>query len=427
MNAGEWFRSRAFQLSGEGSIFADWNRVISMIGLAGLILLGFTCAVIGMGQPAQGEGTALALFMIAAAAFAAGAITGLVLAAFGDEKQIFGSLAAAIQGVIGGFTLSDISKNDGVIRGIFASLSSSAGLVGSGLTVSVVVFFSVCGFIAMYVNKQYLLNPFLAKEQQAKQKAERVLAATKGLQLGLERLEDQPALDQETAKTVRAAVDASKELVEDGEQFRSLPLDTIRAYAKARYLLGELDKAEEILRKARTIAPDDTDLIFHLANVLIRRAKYGEAIAHLNFLVNHPQVRVLTYKLLGYACLFVDGRLNEAESATRKYLCVHPEDVGAKVNLACVYGQRGPQQAVNWERLLPLLDQLRPHPDAMRTIARLTVKGEDFSAWVDHPGFKLIIGPFLSDSVPPTQQASDSSASDAEEQGNPPPQSNVSE
>jgi Flp pilus assembly protein TadD len=170
-------------------------------------------------------------------------------------------------------------------------------------------------------------------------------------------------------------VNGFKKAMEDAEFFQAMPMETILAYAKACVRLDDMEQAERILRKARSIAPEDRNLVFQLAKVLIARQQYEEAVAHLRYLTTFRSVRVTAYKLLGYACLFLPGGFEEAESATRKYLAIHPEDAGAKLNLACAIGQRGPQSPKRSEALNLLKEILEQYPGTAPLVASLT-KGE---------------------------------------------------
>ena len=379
---------------GGGGVVASLNGAIRLIGLAGVLILLLTIWALARScAPEPCGGQPINLLMIAAAAFAVGALVGYSLAAFGEEKQALGGISTAINSAIGGFAIADLTKADGVIRTVFGALARSTGMPGVGLTASVVAFFATLGFVCMYFNKQYLLNPAAARILQFSKQDERALLVTKSINIGIAEMDAHEDISPENVEKLTKAVTNFKEALEDPELFRSLSLDTIKSYSKAYYLLNDLNRAEEVLRKARALAPDDPDILFHLANVLIRTGRHEEAIAYLTFLEELPSHRVLTYKLLGFACLFVPGRLTESEVATKKYLAVNPMDVGAQLNLACVYGQRGPQDPANRDQAINLLlEVLRQDPSGAPQVIKPLLSGDgDFAAWAGVPDFKPVL------------------------------------
>lgn len=134
-------------------------------------------------------------------------------------------------------------------------------------------------------------------------------------------------------------------------------------------------------------------MLFYLAHVLITANRAREAIPYLLFLAALPNTSVITWKMLGYACLFDPNRLNEAEQATRRYLMLFPEDSGALLNLACVFGQRGPTPE-NVRQVTDTLGraiQLNPNIAAF-VKDTLTKPGKDFAAWGTVDSFRKQVG-----------------------------------
>lgn len=394
------------------------NLVITIIGLAGVIILSLISLKLEMDWPYRSStsGSSIVLLMIAAGALASGSVVGLVLTAGGDEKEIFGSMSTVINGVIGGFTIADLSRTtNGAIVGALRSLASAAGLPGIGLVSTVVVFFGAVGFVLMFVNRQYVLKPAIARRADIEEKQKQLqafVAEIQSVQVSVDPFERsmQTAADEsmlsvdDREKRVELLEQEKKRLLmvlenfngalSNTELFQSLPLETIRAYAKACVRADKLDTAELILRQARSIGPDNTDLIFQLAIVLTARGRYEEALAHLSYLVHLPSVRVGNYKLIGYVGLFIPGRLDEAEDASRKYLAIYPDDAGAKLNLACALGQRGPASPKRGDAIRLLREVIHNQPAARPFVMNLSKGGGDFSAWTGDREFDETVKPF---------------------------------
>ncbi len=365
--------------------------LFGFILLVGLLINEFVCG----GIPANYY-LRMVLLVIAGAAFVFGLLIGFVLAPYGDEKQTFGPIAALINGVLGGFALSDLSKKDSAIRQGFHCLASAAGLPGVGLVGTIVGFFGTIGFLCGYLNKQYIVNVSLTQAKEFEGQALKISEITKGISLSLGDAERKPKLSDEDRKKLEPVLESFSQLTTDESLFRELSIDTIRSYAKAYFLLEEWEKSEKVLRKARQLVPDDPDVLFLLANVLCKTGRYEDAIAYLSFLEKIPATRVSTYKLLGYAYLFVPGKLAEAEEASKKYLAIHPKDAGAELNLACVYGQRGPADQTNRAEALRWLGRaIQDNAEAKPLVRPLRMGDGDFSKWNEVPDFLALFGPLL--------------------------------
>jgi len=72
----------------------------------------------------------------------------------------------------------------------------------------------------------------------------------------------------------------------------------------------------------------------------------------------------------------------------------YPTDTGAKLSLACVYGQRGLQDAKKREQCLELLGQVfRDDTEERDTARRLMKPGFDFAGWADDKDFQQLVNP----------------------------------
>jgi cytochrome c-type biogenesis protein CcmH/NrfG len=109
--------------------------------------------------------------------------------------------------------------------------------------------------------------------------------------------------------------------------------------AKVSLTLGDLSRAEGVLRLALELRPDLDDVRYHLGLVLLQQNKLTEAEAEfleaLRLNPDHYQAR----NNAGLACLRL-GRLREAEAHFREVLRTRPGDAIAKRNLELVLRSR---------------------------------------------------------------------------------------
>ena len=412
-----WVGSKDGKGKGLGSFASYFTRGINIFGLVGFIMMVAVIICIEL-QGAGKGGHPMVFLMIAAAAFAGGIIMGLLMTAFGEEKQMFSSLSAAMNGILGGFTLADLSKRDSIILKGLHALAAAAGDRGDiGLVSAVLLFFWAAGFVTMFFNKQYLLNPLLAKSQETADQLEKLRLLTKGIQLSDFPWESKLEISDDQKRQLETAVEGFDGVLDDAELIRALPVETLCSYAKACRLLGEkaqkskvkpeaekrFRQAEQILRRARGNKPDDAELLFELSNVLLLQERYDQAAPYYSYLTHLPSARGSTYKLLGYAGLFDFRYVAEAEAATRHYLCFVGNDAGAKLNLACAICQQStPEETAPPRRdeVFKLLrESVRDWPAAGAIAAKLTDADGDFFKWRDTDEFKNIIGPFMKDSA----------------------------
>jgi tetratricopeptide (TPR) repeat protein len=375
--------------------FGKLDRQLTAASISALIVIVF---IVGSQAWVQAHGGGnenwtriLNLLMIGAAAFGLGMFAGFIFGAVGDEKQSFSGISSIINGAIGGFALGDLTKKDSFIKAVLHSLAQSCGLGTVGLVASVLAFFGSTGFILMYTKKQYLLNPDLSRKQQMADQNEKVTLLTRSIKVSQTDIGAVPQIEKQTREKIETALkDFENTLQKDPELVDLFSIEILKSYAKAYYTIEAFGKAEAMLRRARNLVPDDTESLFYLSHVLITDSREVEAIPYLAFLAGTRNAPVLTWKLLGYACLFVPCRLDESERASGKYLCFCAEDAGALVNLACVYGQRGPADSANITKAVEYLKKaISLEPELRKLIKeKLTEQGQDFSAWKDIKEFQ---------------------------------------
>ena len=366
------------------------NSTLTGIGVVGVVALA---ALIYSGQIAQSSSQLGNLAMIAAGAFALGSLIGFILGATTEEKQTFSPMTGVLNGIIGGFTLADLGKKDSVIKAVFHSLAAACGLQGSGLVASVIAFFGSFGFICMYINKQYVINPAAGKIARMDQQSEKLRILTRNISISDLEMDQEIELDEDQLKKVKDALAVFKTFKSDSDLIESLSVDTLRSYAKGFLAAREYTEAEWVLRKARKVAPEDQDVMFYLASVLtMNEERTLEAIPLLSYLYAQSSVRLPVFKSLGYALLFDPSRLDESEKITQKYRSIRPNDAGALLNLACVFGQRGAADPENPKKLQELLlECMRLRPKFAFRIDDLRKPGDDFFGWDDVTEFKPVL------------------------------------
>jgi tetratricopeptide (TPR) repeat protein len=180
-------------------------------------------------------------------------------------------------------------------------------------------------------------------------------------------------------------------LVTDPNVGQDQSLDALKADAKALYVGGNLAQAGTLLTKAVKLYPNDSDASMYLGNVLIAAGKPLDAIPVLASLKGRPGARMVFWKLLGYALLFDKNRLKESAEATRNYLNTNPDDLGAKLNLACALAQPGPKDNPDRPEIISLLTEVVKDPHWIERVRKLTSAGEDFELWKDDSKFMTLI------------------------------------
>lgn len=351
-----------------------FNYTLGALAVLAIAILAAVCRVQFQEQP-----RVWFLVAVAVASAGVGSLAGFLFATFGDETKTFAPTLTVLNGLVGGFAIADLSKDESIVRRFFISIAATASLPGGGGMVGLLAIgFGASGFLAMYVNKKMLQNP-LASQSDALARSVSELGKT-----GISDTEP----GQKPQPTDPATLAAAREvLANDSLLDRGSHCDQI-ALAKAQYLDGKLTDAEQTLRETLQVDPRDPDGLFYLSHVLLAADRPIIALPFLERLALQPKAPVLTWKLLGYAYLFDATQLEKSERATNSYLALRPDDWGAWLNLACVFGQRGPDQAVNVDRVVEILSRVFLNaPQWRQRVQELMAEGEDFSGWTETTPF----------------------------------------
>ncbi len=152
----------------------------------------------------------------------------------------------------------------------------------------------------------------------------------------------------------------------------------------ARFALGDLDRAEDGIRAAIEIAPDNADFHANLGVVLKNKAEYRDAIACFSMALalkpDFPDClnnMASTYLLL--------GQTSDAEDTLRNLLATRPDYADGLNNLGVVL--LGKQEFEEARALFDRALEIRPaHIDARINLARLLVRTSDYGAAADEYG-----------------------------------------
>ncbi len=321
------------------------------------------------------------LFAVATAAIGAGGLIGFLYAPYGDEKARFSDVSKVIMGLLGGFSITEIAKNDGLIRRFFTVAALSCGGPDTkGILIFVMLSFGTLGFLGMYFNKSLALNPALdavvrvITPEAAREKI------TETVSLPRTQIGSKPELTGE-AKLAASYLRRTKEIG------KSDKLKDIRADAKALYGSGIYDEAIELLKKGLETHPDDPVMLFDLSHLLITVNRPLEALTYLHRLQKIPSAPIETLKLLGYCYLFNKDTMDKSIEASLAYLQLRQQDTDAEFNIACAYAMKSEQDPRFRAAMEQWLDRvLREDPSYKERIQRYLNK--DFKAFANDPEFK---------------------------------------
>lgn len=321
------------------------------------------------------------LFLVATGSVGAGNLVGFLYALYGDEKKQFSDASKLVTGLLGGFSITEILKPDGIIRRLFVITAQSCGGADTkGLVFFVVIAYFAMGFLALYVNKRLVLNPAMRESDALMGVDESRELLNEEISISSTEIAEKPAVPKE-------AQDAVESLVRSPEFGKGNSLESIKADGKVYYATGRFEEAIKLLKMGVERYGDDAELLLHLSHVLITADRPIEAISYLKRLGTMPKAPAITFKLLGYACLFKEDMLDESIAASQGYLSLYPGDAGTEFNLACAYAQRGPDDPNNRKQMEDWLDKAIGHNIQFRSRI-VELLQEDFKAYAADSAFQ---------------------------------------
>ncbi len=356
--------------------------------------LGFLAYVTLFAQIFSGAGQPLYVLIVATAALNVGAVIGFLYSTFGDEEAKFSKMFLAVNGVLGGATLTDLLKKDNsLLVSCLKQITVGCGLEekSMGLVLVIIITCVPVGFFWLYFNRKLVLNPLMHLASKSLREANEVLNQ-KPLQVNTDPDMAQPAPDPEV-------VAAAKIITKSGPPADPGNVGSLINVARSFYELKDFDQAVSYFQKALAIRPNQPEALVASASALLESGENLQAIPVLEKLVGLPIVPAIAWKLLGYAYLFYpdDGpdktqKLEASVTASRKYIALEPDDWGAKLNLACAYGQLGPNYAGAVQEAVTLVREiLENKPDWKQRCQRLTGGGQDFAQWAGVKEFMQLL------------------------------------
>jgi len=367
---------------------------------AGLAFLGVATALLTISicilgsYHSDNHGKVTVLFIIATGAFIAGGFIGFLHGMFGTEAERFKNITGIMNGLIGGFAISDLSKNEGIIKQALHSLANAAGPgVGSGLVATVALSFGAVGFLLCYINKTMVLNPVNElldpKARQAVNNAAdaKLEERTKGK---VDESQATPKAEQPASSEVQ---DAAKKVVMNKRLMDDPSAEACKTRGKALYVKDQKVGAEKEFQQALALNPDDVEALSYLGEIRIDLDRPVDAIEPLEKLKVLAPDNDRVLKLLGYSYLWMPEKLDQSIAETTAFLEKHPQELGAKLNLACAHAQKGISETSK-KIVLPILRELiEKKPDRYRPfLKKLAGPGGDFHAWREDTEFKQILG-----------------------------------
>lgn len=364
-------------------------RVLNIGFICGIFvyLLLILCIFYAQNQP-------LYVLVVATAALNFGAFIGFLYSTYGSEEKKFSQLFVTINGVLGGATATDLfHRNTSLIFKALERITVGCGLDASfaGAVLVVIVTCAPVGFFWLYFNRKLILNPEMHQASYNIEKANTVMDH-KPLEILSDPGMQKPSVDLEV-KT------AAKIITEDKNAINSDRVGVLVNLGRSFYELGKYEEAIAPLEKALTMRPNQSDALLALASAMLNINKNEEAIPVLEKLTSLSIVPTLAWKLLGYAYLFYPEtnsdrrqKLEKAIEASRKYLAFEKSDYGAKLNLACAYGQLGPEYPDATKEVVSLIKEiLAGAPNMKERIQELKNEGQDFEKWTNVGEFKALI------------------------------------
>jgi tetratricopeptide (TPR) repeat protein len=354
-----------------------------------------------------------ALIGTGTAAFACGSLLAFLFSSSGDEQKTFGRLSDWLIGGIASFTLVQFGKSGTAAAAPLATLIAylSPTPEDDRYHAAAAVVCGALGFYSLYFLRITDWNSRFARANRDRrefEKTESAVAADVKKAIARNNPGDEqafPAKVQTAARTylrnasaagsgptpvlaatswnpMRAAAPLAVQAPPSAADLRRRGLVQIAA--------GDLQSAERSFRTVLRKDPDDPDALFYLAYVLIEQDKVLDAVPHLDKLTLQPAAPAAAWKLLGYALLWDEKRLDESLAASRKYLKLHPSDAGVVFNMACAYAQQNkpglrpskeidPDLRAKMERCLDWA--IRRNPAFRDSIAGLMADDGDFSAF----------------------------------------------
>lgn len=366
----------------------DRARITKLSFILPAVVVIFTLVILGLSFSERGSfADLIGILLLCVGGMAGGSWAGFLYSTFGEETDRFKGPFGLLNAAFGGAAIADISKGDeSLIVGFIKSASEFCGFEGNTApVVFALIFYTFAGFMLTYYSRLLILNPAAQRQDNEMRELQRALRTVDASDLGMAGPGETPVLSSEEQEAVKLIVGSD------------LPLETAedyRAQGQAEYYNGNYQKARELFDKALSANPSDTKALVGVAQVYLAQDNPLNAIPFLERAAGTPNPPSYVWKLLGYAYLWDENRLEESERATQRYLEENRNDNAALLNLACVYGQRGPEDLENKQKCLNLLAKVFENdPEERDTVRKLMKREGDFEEWASDEDFLRLVNP----------------------------------
>jgi len=296
------------------------------------------------------------------ASFIVGCLAGFLFTSYGQEKDTIGKVRDWLVGGLTGLTIAQASNIKNLLRN-FALDNSNQEFA---LVVSVAVLYVGIGFFFMFLERELILNVWLAESRAERGRLEGMEAAghvtmrllqalppsvLSGVHDIAEVVDDDAA--EENLKKLLFSDDVKKFLDEAEEAAKTgvaVDWDVTSKVANLRYYLtyfgdkktreAEAELAAEWILRGLNINPLHVDLSVKYADVLDLMGRYDEAVAILKRIERTPDAPAYVREWLGYYLLSLDGAEDEAIKFSLEYHRQFPDESDSFFNIARAYARK---------------------------------------------------------------------------------------
>jgi tetratricopeptide (TPR) repeat protein len=303
------------------------------------------------------------LVNLSLASFAVGCLAGFLFTSYGEESATVGKVRDWLIGGLAGLTIASF----GSLKRFISIFATGREPQGFAIASSVAIIFVILGFFAMFLQRELILNVWLAESRDRRGRIEGTKLAgivthqliaflPPSLLSGIEDVDDDLAQSKEPEmrriRTLLQSEGVRKFLSQCDESTVSgiaLDWEVVSKAALLNYYLAYLaesddrdsqeTKALEWLERALIMNPGHADLTAKYADILARSGANDEAVITLERLDRSPEAPAYVRQWLGYYLLRIEGRSDEAVKYSEEYYARYPDEPATLYNAARGYMQ----------------------------------------------------------------------------------------
>lgn len=369
------------------------------------------------------------LAAVSLAAFMFGVMAGFVFTSFGDELATFGKIRDWVIAGITGATVVELAEQGGVFKSLLKKFVLTESPGEFGLVISMAIVYFAVGFLFMFLQREMLLNLFLAKSRAERGKLDGSVQAGLTVQRLLQKLppslvtgvdDIDAVLDPDEAKDTRKLLDDDdvKLFLSQAEQAlkegHTLDYDTVSKVAYIYYykVYGAPDEQKSALsqyaiqwiQRALVLNPLHIDLLMKYADLEMIEGEYASAVAILEQSLPRDDAPFYVRQWLGYALLQMPDRLQDSIKYSQDFLHNFPEASDSMFNIALAYaklycrelksaGKVAELDSDNRKRALEYMEEaLKRDPDYRKHVQEnYSSKGGSFECMESDPDYRRIV------------------------------------